>query len=192
MNSPLPLLLFPLLFSYFTSPANAEGTLAGAFDNRRVLLIGIDGVRSDAMQAADTPHMDALIAVGAVSYDAFAGGIPGTATQQITSSGPGWSSILTGTWTNKHGVTSNSFSGDNYEDYPHFFRRVKEVNSAACTASIVQWSPIDTYIVGPIDAFTDHRAIAGGASILRVEGKLERKGTVSAPAGASDSTMTDC
>ncbi len=168
INNPLSLstflstLLFPLLFAFPTSPAKAEGTLAGAFNNHRVLLIGIDGVRSDAMQAADTPAMDALIATGAVSYDAFAGGIPGTATQQVTSSGTGWSSILTGTWTNKHGVTSNDFSGDNYEDYPHFFRRIKEVNSAACTASIVQWSPIDTYIVGPVDTFTDHRATAGG------------------------------
>ncbi|MEE3179068.1 MAG: hypothetical protein VX317_05240, partial [Verrucomicrobiota bacterium] len=65
MKFPLPLFLFPLLFAFFTPAANAEGTLAGAFGNRRVLLIGIDGVRSDAMQAADTPHMDALIAVGA-------------------------------------------------------------------------------------------------------------------------------
>ena len=138
MKSPLPLLLFPLLLAFPPAGANAEGTLAGAFNNRRVLLVGIDGVRSDAMQAADTPNMDALSAVGAVSYDAFAGGIPGTATQQITSSGTGWSSILTGTWTNRHGVTSNSFSGDNYENYPHFFRRIKEANSAACTASIVQ------------------------------------------------------
>ncbi|MFP6874495.1 MAG: LamG-like jellyroll fold domain-containing protein, partial [Verrucomicrobiales bacterium] len=162
MKTPLPPLLFPLLFTFSTSPVNAEGTLDGAFDNHRVLLIGIDGVRSDAMQAADTPNMDVLSAAGAVSYDAFAGGIPGTATQQVTSSGPGWSSILAGVWTNKHGVTSNSFSGDNYEDYPHFFRRVKEVNAAACTASIVQWSPIDTYIVGAVDAFTDHRATAGG------------------------------
>ena len=162
MKSPLPLLLFPLLLAFPPAGANAEGTLAGAFNNRRVLLVGIDGVRSDAMQAADTPNMDALSAVGAVSYDAFAGGIPGTATQQITSSGTGWSSILTGTWTNRHGVTSNSFSGDNYENYPHFFRRIKEANSAACTASIVQWSPIDTYIVGAVDAYTDHRATAGG------------------------------
>ena len=37
MKSPLPLLLFPLLFAFFALPANAEGTLAGAFDNRRVM-----------------------------------------------------------------------------------------------------------------------------------------------------------
>ncbi|MCP4743527.1 MAG: alkaline phosphatase family protein, partial [Actinomycetales bacterium] len=162
MKSPLPLLLFPLLFAFFTPAANAEGTLAGAFGNRRVLLIGIDGVRSDAMQAADTPHMDALSSVGAVSYDAFAGGIPGTATQQVTSSGPGWSSILTGTWTNRHGVTNNSFSGDNYENYPHFFRLFNEVNSAACSASIVLCSPLVTFIVGAVDAYSVLRATAGG------------------------------
>ena len=161
MKPSIPLLLGLLLLVYSTPLANGDGTLSGAFNNRRVLLIGIDGVRSDAMQAANTPSMDALSAAGAVSYDAFAGGIPGTDTQQVTSSGTGWSSILTGTWTNKHGVTSNSFSGDNYENYPHFFRRIKETNAAACTASIVQWSPIDTYIVAAVDAFTEHRATAG-------------------------------
>lgn len=117
------------------------------FGGRRVLFVGIDGVRPDALQVASTPNMDALAANGVITYNAFAGGVLGTATQQVTYSGPGWSSLLTGVWTNKHGVTNNSFTGQNFQNYPHFFRRVKEEVPTAFVSSIVHWSPIDTSIV---------------------------------------------
>ena len=38
----------------------------------KVLIIGIDGVRPDALQAAETPAIDALIANGCVAFDASA------------------------------------------------------------------------------------------------------------------------
>lgn len=104
----------------------------------KVLLIGIDGVRPDALLAANTPILDSLASTGSYSYDALNEG--------ITISGPGWSSLLTGVWPEKHGVSDNSFSGSNYLNYPHLFKRIEEYNSALHTVSIAQWHPINDQI----------------------------------------------
>ena len=88
--------------------------IAGA---QKSLVIGIDALGSHGLRAADTPNIDRLIEgtfgggayQGAFSPHAFVGGVLGTATQQPTVSGPGWTSILTGVWTDKHRITGNSF-----------------------------------------------------------------------------------
>jgi len=87
---------------------------------KHALIVGIDGLRVDAFQQAMTPTLDDLIADGAVTYDAFAGGELGEATQQPTFSGGGWSSVLTGVWVDKHGVMFNVFDDANFDEYPHF------------------------------------------------------------------------
>ena len=60
-----------------------------------------------------------------------------------TSSGPSWSAMLTGVWQDKHGVDDNSFNGNNYSEYPHFFKHVEDLNSELHTVSICQWDPIN-------------------------------------------------
>ncbi len=137
-----------LLESSFAGPTiQSQGT-----QSRHVLLIGIDGVRSDALQAANTPALDGLIASGAVTWDAFAGG-PGGAgnpSQQATSSGPGWASMLTGVWVDKHGVGSNgAFASGNFSTYPHFFARIRSAHPNAYLASVVQWHPINQNMLLP-------------------------------------------
>jgi arylsulfatase A-like enzyme len=72
-------------------------------------------------------------------------------TGDITISGPGWTSMLTGVWREKHGVRDNKFEGANLKAYPHFFRRLKDARPSACTVSIVQWEPIATHIVTAAD-----------------------------------------
>jgi predicted AlkP superfamily pyrophosphatase or phosphodiesterase len=120
---------------------------AGPSKAKHVLIFGIDGLRVDALQAAATPGIDALIADGAVTYDAFAGGELGEVTQQPTFSGPGWSSILTGVWIDKHGVMFNVFDDANFDEYPHFFARVREVNPDVYLSSFVTWAPINESIL---------------------------------------------
>jgi|JI10StandDraft_1071094.scaffolds.fasta_scaffold333681_2 hypothetical protein len=68
---------------------------------RHVLVLGVDGLRPDAIEPADAPVMDMLFAHGAGTLEA---------TTQLTGdtvSGPGWASILTGVEVERHGVTSN-------------------------------------------------------------------------------------
>jgi hypothetical protein len=116
-----------------------------AQNERKVLVIGIDGVRGDAAVAANTPNLDALAANGISSYEAQ--------TLPITYSGPGWTTILTGVWMDKHGVTSNAFIPNNIAEYPHFYEYVKGANPDLYTASIVHWSPINIFIAP--DTYTD-------------------------------------
>ena len=106
---------------------------------KKVLIIGIDGCRPDALQIAKTPALDSLIRDGAVSYT--------TQTGDITVSGPGWSSLLTGVWRDKHGVDDNEFRQPHYDQYPAVFTRVEKARPKAVTASIVHWSPINEHIV---------------------------------------------
>ena len=116
---------------------------------KKVLYIGLDGTRFDAIEKADTPNLDALIKDGIYSDTCL---ILGDRYQKNdTVSGPGWSTILTGVWADKHGVHDNSFLGSHYKEFPHFFARLKEVRPDAKTASYVTWEPIHKLIVSAAD-----------------------------------------
>ena len=76
----------------------------------KVLLIGIDGVRPDVLAEVPTPNIDELAASGWYTAEAR--------TTNPSVSGPSWSSMLTGVWPEKHGVTSNGFLGRDYDTWP--------------------------------------------------------------------------
>ena len=115
----------------------------------RVLVIGIDGVRPDALRIADTPAIDELISEGAFTNNTKILG--DRYRENETISGPGWSSFLTGVWADKHGVNDNTFRGQNYDEYPHFFVHLKRAFPKAITGSFVDWEPIDTFILRDAD-----------------------------------------
>jgi len=106
---------------------------------KKVLIIGIDGCRADALELANTPTIDNLIANGIYSPDAL--------NDDITISGPGWSAILCGVWSDKHLSVDNSFVGTDYTNYPPLFKRIEDFNSDLNTVSICNWDPINDYIV---------------------------------------------
>jgi predicted AlkP superfamily pyrophosphatase or phosphodiesterase len=134
----LKLLAVGLLVGLPTAAAQGDDAVA-APKTKKVLLLGIDGCRPDALIAANAPNLDALIADGVF--------LDRTQTGSDTISGPGWSSMLTGVWANKHGVHDNTFKGKNFKEYPHFFARLKEARPEAFCASIVHWQPIALFIV---------------------------------------------
>lgn len=116
---------------------------------KKVLFLGIDGCRFDALEAANTPHLDSLISAGTLAVGTHI--LAARETPGDTVSGPGWSNLLCGVWPDKHGVVDNSFRGSNYKEYPHFFARLKEVRPAAKTASFDTWGPILKNIVSGAD-----------------------------------------
>jgi len=134
-----------------SAPAHGPGG-ASDFGGRRVLFIGIDGCRADSLAAAMerglAPQMKALSESGGglMTRKFYAGGEKGTPTHQPTISGPGWSSLLTGVWMNKHRVKDNRFVGARYQTWPHFMRRIKEEKPSAWCASFVDWPPIHDFI----------------------------------------------
>jgi len=120
---------------------------------KRVLVIGIDGLRPDALKVAKTPNIDTLIEQG--TYASNTDIVAPRPTKSDTISGPGWSNLLCGVWSDKHGSLDNGFKGTNYGEYPHFFARLKEVQPQAFTISLSNWTPIDTKIVTAADVHQD-------------------------------------
>jgi hypothetical protein len=116
----------------------SAGASAQPVIDRKVLIIGVDGMRPDAMLAANTPAFDGLIAQGAFSERCMA--------EDITISGPCWSSILCGVHRNKHLVVNNSFAATNYDAYPHFIERLEGLCDVQ-TASLAHWGPVNTNIL---------------------------------------------
>ncbi len=106
-----------------------------ASQKRKVLIIGIDGTRSDALQQANTPVIDSLIANGTYSFNVYHMG--------ITVSGPSWSDIMCGVWEAKHGVTNNDYTNSRYNTYPYFTTRAKSIKPNLYCAQVVEWSPLN-------------------------------------------------
>ncbi len=109
-----------------------------ASQKRKVLIFGLDGIRSDALQQANTPHIDTLINTGFYTFDSWNMG--------ITVSGPTWSTIFTGVWFPKHGVTDNSYAGSNYSQYPYFLTRAKQLKPNLYGVQLVTWSPMSDQV----------------------------------------------
>lgn len=152
--------IYLLLFSCFITI-----NLLGQDIQKKVLIIGVDGCRPDALAVANTPNMDAWISQGLYS--------PHALNDDITISGPGWSAILCGVRSDKHLVTNNDFSGNNYADYPSIFKFIEDTQPSLHTLSICHWAPINTFIVGEdadfkLNASTDAEVASLAANYLEV------------------------
>ena len=111
--------------------------------NKKLLFIGIDGCRPDALTQAQTPNIDGLINDGIYINNVLC-----SINAQPTVSGPGWSTMITGVWYDKHGVSDNSFTGSNFDEYPPFNVLLEESGQEYHTASFIMWTPIHTQIFG--------------------------------------------
>lgn len=143
----------------FLSGANAHGQQPA---QKKALIIGIDGCRPDALLAAKAPNLHALIKNGAFSDKAQTG--------DMTASGSGWGSLLTGVWREKHGVRGNDFKLSNFTEYPHVLARLKKAKPDSFVASVVHWEPIKSQIVRKADITaaykTDAEVTNASAAIL--------------------------
>jgi len=103
---------------------------------KKVLLIGLDGVRVDVMARVETPVIDSLAAAGFFSDEAK--------TRVRTVSGPGWSSMTIGARTDKHLVDGNNFEGNDYATYPDFLSRIERERPQLNTFAVSDWPPLGT------------------------------------------------
>ena len=116
--------------------------------NRKVIILGLDGVRSDAIMPDSSPFLYSLSEKKGVYFT------PSHGVEQISYSGPNWSSILTGVHYEKHQVDDNSFGYPNYSEYPTFFEYIESIDSSINTASIVNWTPINIHILSSVIDFS--------------------------------------
>ena len=111
---------------------------------KKVLLIGLDGLMYSYIDDVDDPELDEPNLTHFPKFaltKAFVGGHLNTASHQISSSGPSWTSILTGTWTDQHGVVSNNGA---HTAVPGIFSRLHTRNPALNFGSFSAWSDINT------------------------------------------------
>ncbi|MGW6734906.1 alkaline phosphatase family protein [Streptomyces sp. NPDC055013] len=139
-----------------TAPgAHALPTLPNGTSKDKVLVIGMDGLRHDRIDAADAPHLKAMMSEGTYGTSLLYSG-----PMAATSSGPGWSTIATGVWPDKHGVKDNTFIGKNYARYPGFLARLAQVRPALSTYAAVDWKPLDTQ--GTVTPGADAKLVLDG------------------------------
>jgi predicted AlkP superfamily pyrophosphatase or phosphodiesterase len=98
---------------------------------RKVLFVGWDGVRTDALLAANTPCIDSLLHHSYYNWNTDRG--------EYTVSVPGWSTILHGVWPSKHGLTDNTFGTNQYSQFPDLFTLAKRLKPNLSVANLSNW-----------------------------------------------------
>jgi predicted AlkP superfamily pyrophosphatase or phosphodiesterase len=114
--------------------------------NKKVLFIIADGIPASELEKASKPAFDAIINKGAY-LPCYVGGEKGGLTQSPTISAVGYNSLLTGTWTNKHGVVDNAIKNPNY-NYPTIFKVFKEAYPNKKIGVFSTWLDNRTKLVG--------------------------------------------
>jgi predicted AlkP superfamily pyrophosphatase or phosphodiesterase len=129
------------LLASLGAPLDAQAT-----PSRKAVFILLDGIPADVIERVSTPALDAIAAAGGYAR-AHVGGERGGPTQTPTVSAPGYMSLLTGTWANKHDVRGNSNQSPDYE-YWNLFRIVESAEPVRRTALFSTWTDNRTVLIG--------------------------------------------
>lgn len=99
---------------------------------RHVVVVGIDGMRGDSVEQAQTPNMHALMTRGAYTLKATAV-LP-------TVSSPNWASVLMGAMPETHKVLSNDWQPGQTPPFPSLFDIARDQYKKAPLAAIYEWA----------------------------------------------------
>ncbi len=119
--------------AHFSSPLPAGKTVKKCF------IIGFDGARCDGVTVLKDEPLSGikLVSDRGGLYTAYCGGESFLFDKQKTCTAPGWASILTGVWADKHGVYDNGMVKSN--DYPTVLTKLVQDGSAASAAFKCVW-----------------------------------------------------
>ncbi|MEU9474372.1 alkaline phosphatase family protein [Streptomyces sp. NPDC048191] len=110
--------------------------------DRKVIVIGVDGVRHDTLQEASTPHLDTVVKAGFLSEFSVSDQAP-------VNSGPLWATVATGVWPAFHGVYDNSLAGNRLASFPDFLHALTWMDKSVRTYVAAAWQPLATRIFRP-------------------------------------------
>ncbi len=126
--------LYNMIKNHFESP------LADGKTEKKAIIIGYDGCRADVlteMQHEKSGVFEILNNGGSINI-AYCGGVNyPTENTQDTSTAPGWCSILTGVWADKHGVTANDITKS--LEYKTLLTTLVEDNAIESSSFITKW-----------------------------------------------------
>lgn len=111
---------------------------------QRLVIIGLDGISVDGYQASKHPNLDSLMADGVLSLT--------TRNVMPSVTLPNWTTHLTGSGPEQHGVLSNGWLKDNYKlpaidqdeqgYYPSIFKILKDEIPTVKTAFYYNWAEL--------------------------------------------------
>ncbi|MET8868524.1 alkaline phosphatase family protein [Nonomuraea sp. NPDC004580] len=152
--------------------------------NNKVLVVGMDGLRYDRLVALGAPVLTGLMSSGAYGTSKLPYGEAGTPRTESpgevvpkspepveagrviasrTDSGPGWSSIATGVWPDKHGVVDNAFTDPRFLKYPDFLTRAALARPGLATAAFFSWDALAEH--GAFGPAIGHRFVLDGYTV---------------------------
>ncbi len=127
--------LYSIIKSHF------ETALPGEKTEKKAIIIGYDGCRADilSLMKDENSAVSAMLKDGASINLAYCGGVnyPEENTQD-TSTAPGWCSILTGVWADKHGITGNDITKE--LEYKSLLTTLTEEKTIDSASFITKWA----------------------------------------------------
>ncbi|WP_211369912.1 alkaline phosphatase family protein [Nonomuraea turkmeniaca] len=148
------------------------------------MVVGMDGLRFDLLAVSGAPVLTALMAAGAYGTSMLPYGeagaprtespgevVPkapepgngGRVIKSRTDSGPGWSSIATGVWPDKHGIVDNGFAAPQFLKFPDFLSRAKNARPDLVTSAFFSWAALAEH--GAFGPAIDHRFVLDGYTV---------------------------
>lgn len=140
-----PVLLLGLASLALPNSSQAESKTATQVTSIRphVLLVGLDGVRLDALLSAKTPTIDSLRGAGAFS-DNCRSVMP-------SSSGPGWATILSGQIPAVHGIHTNDVTKWKPEHATTLPSLLRQAGHKGRLSAVTHWEPLGQLLPGTDD-----------------------------------------
>jgi hypothetical protein len=136
---------------------------ADASPHKKLLILGVDGCRPDALLKCRAPNLRALAESGTYTWYALS--------RPPTKSGPCWSSIFTGVWNDKHGVTDNTFANQRFDLYPMLFKRMKGADPSFYSGWFVYWPDLGTAMPHGADVssggWSDPKTLEAAVGLLK-------------------------
>ena len=112
----------------------------------KAVFVIVDGIPADVVERVPTPAIDAIAAVGGYGR-ATVGGPIGEQGETPTISAPGYMSLITGTWANKHNVYKNYGISPDYR-YWNLFRLVRSEKPELQLAIFSTWTDNRKILLG--------------------------------------------
>ncbi|QEC67279.1 alkaline phosphatase family protein [Panacibacter ginsenosidivorans] len=121
-------------------------TVSSFAQTKKAVFIIIDGIPADLIERLNAPTIKEISKGGGFVH-AYCGGEKGTYDETPTISAVGYTTILTGTWVNKHNVWDNDGIKENY-NYKTIFRYLKDIDPSKKIAIFSTWLDNRTILCG--------------------------------------------
>ena len=138
--------LFTAALAWLTLAVLNNTVQAQPEPSSKAVFVIVDGIPADVVERVPTPTIDAIAAVGGYGR-ATVGGPIGEPGETPTISAPGYMSLITGTWANKHNVYKNYGISPDYR-YWNLFRLVRSEKPELQLAIFSTWTDNRKILLG--------------------------------------------